>query len=156
MRIYFIRRSTVEKGHDQSHRRWAYAPRCQVVGAPRFVEGITAGMARISRDPTPIPELIRLARQNTEVARKRNETIVYGYGHNSIAEHGVFSLAIWDIPRSLSRRLVSHRLASYTQQSGRYIPFELVPRPYFLPEAYRRGAARARFTRAVDVAHRAY
>lgn len=148
----------MQENHEQaeSRGRWAYRPRCQVVGAARHVEGITAGMARISRDPTPIPELIRQARQNTEVARKRNENIVYGYGHTSIAEHGVFSLAIWDIPRSLSRRLVSHRLASYTQQSGRYIPFELVPRPYFLPEAYRRGAARARFTRAVELAHRAY
>lgn len=140
----------------QARRWWAYAPRCQVVGAPAHVEGITAGMARISRDPTPIPELIRQARQKTELARKRNETIVYGYGHTSIAEHGVFSLAIWDIPRSLSRRLVAHRLASYTQQSGRYIPFERVPRPYFLPAAYRQGRQRAIFTRAVAQAHAAY
>ncbi len=128
---------------------WAYRPRVKVVGFPRNVEGLTAGMARISRDPTPIPQLIREARENTALARARNERIVYEYGHNSVAEHGAFSVAIWDIPRHLSLEVVAHRLASYTQQSARYIPFERVPRKFFVPQEYRRGTAQRLYTSAL-------
>jgi flavin-dependent thymidylate synthase len=128
---------------------WAYRPRVKVVGYPRNVEGLTAGMARISRDPTPIPQLIREARENTALARARNERIVYEYGHNSVAEHGTFSVAIWDIPRHLSLEVVSHRLASYTQQSARYIPLEKVPRKFFIPQEYRAENAHRLYTRAL-------
>ncbi len=135
---------------------WAYRPMVKVVGFPRNVEGITAGMARISRDPTPIPQLVREAKQNTTLARARNERIVYQYGHNSVAEHGTFSVAIWDIPRHLSLDLVSHRLASYTQQSARYIPFERVKHKFFVPEAFRKGPQHTIYKRTLLSALAAY
>jgi len=128
----------------------------QLVGKARFPEAITAGMARISRDPTPVPQLIREARQNTALARERNQRVVYEYGHNSVAEHGCFSVAIWDIPRLLSLQIVSHRLAAYTQHSGRYIPFEQVERQFFLPREYRRGKARRLVEEGVEESYRCY
>ncbi len=137
--------------------RWSYAPRVQIVGrASRNPEAVTAGMARISRDPTPVPQLIQEARDNTALARQRNQRVVYEYGHNSVAEHGCFSAAIWDIPRLLSLEIVRHRLAAYTQHSGRYIPFEEVARQFYLPRAYRRGKARRLFEAAVDESYAAY
>lgn len=137
--------------------KWSYTPRVQIVGrAARNPEAITAGMARMSRDPTPVPQLIKEARDNTALARQRNQRVVYEYGHNSVAEHGCFSAAIWDIPRLLSLEIVRHRLAAYTQHSGRYIPFEEVPRQFFLPKEYRRGKARRIFEEATSRTHAAY
>ncbi len=137
--------------------KWSYTPRVRIVGrAAKNPEAITAGMARISRDPTPVPQLIKEARDNTALARQRNRRVVYEYGHNSVAEHGCFSAAVWDIPRLLSLEIVRHRLAAYTQHSGRYIPFEEVPRQFYLPKAYRRGTARRVFEEAVSQSHAAY
>ena len=113
-------------------------------------------MARISRDPTPVPQLIKEARDNTALARQRNQRVVYEYGHNSVAEHGCFSAAIWDIPRLLSLEIVRHRLAAYTQHSGRYIPFEEVSRQFYLPREYRRGKTRRVFEEAVSRSYAAY
>ena len=136
--------------------KWSYTPRVQIVGAARNPESITAGMARISRDPTPVPQLIKEARDNTALARQRNQRVVYEYGHTSVAEHGCFSAAIWDIPRLLSLEIVRHRLAAYTQHSGRFIPFEKVTRQFYLPRAYRRGRARRLVEEAVGQSYAAY
>ncbi|ASJ11333.1 FAD-dependent thymidylate synthase [Thermococcus sp. P6] len=46
---------------------------------------------------------------------------VLGYGHESILEHAVLTFSIEGCSRVCSHQLVRHRLASYTQQSQRYI-----------------------------------
>ena len=131
-------------------REYALEPTVAVVGRYPSPEGVAAGLARISRDATPIPELVRQAVEDTELARRRNENIIYEYGHSSIAEGAVFGVAVQDIPRSLSIDLVSHRLASYTQLSYRYVPVEKVPVQFFLPEEFRSGPRRSIFDGAVE------
>lgn len=42
-------------------------------------------------------------------------------GHTSVLEHASFTFAISGVSRSLSHQLVRHRLASYSQQSQRYV-----------------------------------
>jgi len=42
-------------------------------------------------------------------------------GHNSVVEHTSFTFAISDVSRSLTHQLVRHRIASYAQQSQRYV-----------------------------------
>ena len=42
-------------------------------------------------------------------------------GHDSIAEHMTFTFAIEGISRACSHQLVRHRMASYSQQSQRYV-----------------------------------
>jgi thymidylate synthase (FAD) len=42
-------------------------------------------------------------------------------GHGSVLEHVSFSFAVTGISRVLSHQLVRHRLASYSQQSQRYV-----------------------------------
>jgi flavin-dependent thymidylate synthase len=129
---------------------YAFEPSVAVVGCYPSPEGVAAGLARISRDATPIPELVRQAVEDTELARRRNENIIYEYGHSSIAEGAVFGVAVHDIPRALSIDLVSHRLASYTQLSYRYVPVEKVPVQFFLPAEFRSGPKRAVFDAAVE------
>jgi thymidylate synthase (FAD) len=42
-------------------------------------------------------------------------------GHTSVLEHASFTFAISDVSRSLTHQLVRHRIASYSQQSQRYV-----------------------------------
>ena len=42
-------------------------------------------------------------------------------GHTSVVEHTSFTFAISDVSRSLTHQLVRHRIASYSQQSQRYV-----------------------------------
>jgi thymidylate synthase (FAD) len=46
---------------------------------------------------------------------------VINLGHNSVIEHTTFTFAISDVSRSLTHQLVRHRIASYAQQSQRYV-----------------------------------
>ena len=45
-------------------------------------------------------------------------------GHESVAEHASFTFAIEGVSRALSHQLVRHRMASYSQQSQRYVNME--------------------------------
>ena len=42
-------------------------------------------------------------------------------GHESVAEHASFTFAIEGVSRALTHQLVRHRLASFSQQSQRYV-----------------------------------
>ncbi len=44
-------------------------------------------------------------------------------GHHSAIEHAVYTFAIEGISRACTHQLVRHRLASYNQQSQRYVKF---------------------------------
>ena len=45
-------------------------------------------------------------------------------GHESVLEHASFSFAIEGISRACSHQLVRHRMASYSQQSQRYVKMD--------------------------------
>jgi len=49
---------------------------------------------------------------------------VMNLGHTSVIEHTSFTFAISDVSRSLTHQLVRHRIASYAQQSQRYVDFK--------------------------------
>ncbi len=53
-------------------------------------------------------------------------------GHESVAEHAVFTFAVEGISRVAETQLVRHRLASYSIQSGRYCARN--PLDYEVPE----------------------
>ena len=56
---------------------------------------------------------------------------VMNLGHTSVIEHASFTFAISDVTRSLTHQLVRHRLASYSQQSQRYV--NLTEPSYVIP-----------------------
>ncbi|MBZ0265331.1 FAD-dependent thymidylate synthase [bacterium] len=84
-------------------------------------ETISAAYARISRNPAEVPELRAISRLEVEKARKSNENIIFGLGHSSVAEHAVFNIDIVGVSRLVVEAIESHRLASYTEKSQRYI-----------------------------------
>lgn len=57
-------------------------------------------------------------------------------GHHSAIEHAVYTFAIEGISRACTHQLVRHRLASYNQQSQRYVKF-LDDFEYITPPAIR-------------------
>ncbi len=54
-------------------------------------------------------------------------------GHESVLEHVSFTFAIEGISRACSHQLVRHRIASYSQQSQRYVEFDNVE--YVIPDS---------------------
>ena len=42
-------------------------------------------------------------------------------GHESVLEHAVFTFEVKGVSRALTHQLVRHRIASYSQQSQRYV-----------------------------------
>lgn len=57
---------------------------------------------------------------------------IVGMGHHSVIEHAVFTFSVEGVSRALTHQLVRHRVASFSQQSQRYVsiddPTFVVPR----------------------------
>ncbi len=87
-------------------------------------ETISAAAARISRYPEPVNELREKARNEVEKARKSNETIIFGLGHASVAEHAYFNFDIMGLSRAAIEYLEKHRLIAVTEKSQRYITLD--------------------------------
>ena len=94
-------------------------------------ETISAAYARISRDPRPVDELRAEAALEVEKARSSNRTIVFEYGHGSVAEHAVFNFDILGLSRLATEAIQSFRFASFTEKSQRYIR---IGEDWFMPE----------------------
>jgi thymidylate synthase (FAD) len=46
---------------------------------------------------------------------------VVGMGHHSVVEHATFTFSVEGVSRALTHQLVRHRIASFSQQSQRYV-----------------------------------
>ncbi|NJE46419.1 FAD-dependent thymidylate synthase [Thermococcus sp. GR7] len=78
----------------------------------------------------------RLGEKDVEMHLPR----ILGYGHESILEHAVLTFAIEGCSRVCSHQLVRHRIASYTQQSMRYIKINPrdVEETFVIPESVKK------------------
>jgi thymidylate synthase (FAD) len=116
-------------------------------------ETVVALAARLCYSPDGIDDLQRGVDDAGAAALIRR---VVGLGHLSVLEHAVFSFGVEGISRAASHQLVRHRIASYSQQSQRYVAsgprFEHVVPPSV---AARPELARA-FTRAMREAGARY
>jgi thymidylate synthase (FAD) len=64
-----------------------------------------------------------LEKLDLEKARKTLREVM-GYGHYSVIEHASFTFSVEGVSRALTHQLVRHRIASYTQQSQRYVTYD--------------------------------
>lgn len=87
-------------------------------------EKTIASAARLCYSPIGAMELEETMSE-TEVANLLRKLL--SMGHLSAIEHAHFTFAIEGISRACSHQLVRHRLASYSQQSQRYVQFEEQP-----------------------------
>jgi thymidylate synthase (FAD) len=65
-----------------------------------------------------------------EKAKKMIKKVV-DMGHLSVVEHAYFTFSVEGVSRSLTHQLVRHRIASYSQQSQRYVSMDKAE--YVLP-----------------------
>ena len=49
---------------------------------------------------------------------------IVGMGHHSVIEHATFTFSVEGVSRSLTHQLVRHRIASFSQQSQRYVSMD--------------------------------
>ncbi len=78
---------------------------------------IAAVAAKLTHSKSDIDELLKEDREKL----KRLLRIVIRMGHTSVVEHAYFTFAISGVSRALTHQLVRHRIASYSQQSQRYV-----------------------------------
>ncbi|MCS7124496.1 MAG: FAD-dependent thymidylate synthase [Candidatus Bathyarchaeota archaeon] len=72
-----------------------------------------------------------LEKMDLEKARKIVKRVT-GYGHMSVIEHASFTFSLEDVSRAMTHQLVRHRIASYTQQSQRYVKYDAL-KSYVIP-----------------------
>ncbi len=90
--------------------------------------------------------------------RKASEFLekVMGFGHLSVTEHASFTFSISGISRACSHQLVRHRIASYTQQSQRYVRFKKKDLHYVTPPSIRRAGLEEKYASLMNQIAEAY
>lgn len=82
-------------------------------------------------------------------------SMLVSIGHQSPVEHASFTFAIEGISRSCSHQLVRHRIASYSQQSQRYVRMDDVG--YIIPPSIEKiPQAKESYLRAIQKAQQEY
>lgn len=79
--------------------------------------GAAASTSTRSGSPSEIFEKMDVDKAKQIIKR------VTGYGHISVIEHASFTFSIEGVSRAMTHQLVRHRIASYTQQSQRYVAY---------------------------------
>lgn len=87
-------------------------------------ERAIAAAARLCYAPVGAAEL--LEEMSDEAVRRVLKTIITS-GHTSALEHAVYTFAVDGVSRAMTHQLVRHRLASYNQQSQRYVTYAEEP-----------------------------
>ena len=87
-------------------------------------ERAVAAAARLCYAPVGAAEL--LENLSDEAVRRVLKTIMTS-GHLSALEHASYTFAIDGVSRALTHQLVRHRVASYNQQSQRYVRYNEPP-----------------------------
>jgi thymidylate synthase, flavin-dependent len=115
-------------------------------------EQIVASAARLCYSPSTIDDITK-----SQTPEKATTFIakLFALGHESPFEHAVFTFGIEGVSRALTHQLVRHRMASYSQQSQRYVDggnFDII-----IPDSVKSDEnALAEFQNAIGEAQNAY
>ncbi len=111
-----------------------------------------ATAARLCYAPVGAAELMETLSE--ERIEKVLRTILES-GHFSTLEHASYTFAIDGVSRAMTHQLVRHRLASYNQQSQRYVTFREEPE-FIVPDSVVEAGAAEEYDVAVRAAFAAY
>lgn len=87
-------------------------------------ERAIAAAARLCYAPVGVSELLET--MSDEAIRRVLKTIISS-GHHSALEHATYTFALEGVSRAMTHQLVRHRIASYNQQSQRYVSYDSEP-----------------------------
>jgi len=116
-------------------------------------ERAIAAAARLCYAPVGAAELTET--MSDDAVRRVLKTIITS-GHTSALEHASYTFAIDGVSRALTHQLVRHRLASYNQQSQRYVTYAEEPTFVTPPSVAEDPAVAAAFAAATRAAFDAY
>ena len=116
-------------------------------------ERAIAAAARLCYAPVGAAELLET--MGEEAIRRVLKTIITS-GHTSTLEHASYTFAIDGVSRALTHQLVRHRLASYNQQSQRYVSYAEEPEFIVPPSVAADPVALKRFKSASAAAFDGY
>ena len=116
-------------------------------------ERAIAAAARLCYAPVGAAELLEA--MSEDAVRRVLKTIITS-GHTSALEHGVYTFAVDGVSRAMTHQLVRHRLASYNQQSQRYVTYAEEPTFITPPSVAADPGAAAAFADATAAAFAAY
>jgi len=89
----------------------------KLIGFTPDPEKIPAMAAKLTHSKTKPQDLGKTSNKELKAILEQ----VVNLGHTSVVEHASFTFAISDVSRSLTHQLVRHRIASFSQQSQRYV-----------------------------------
>ncbi len=115
-------------------------------------ERVVAAAARLCYSAASVD---RLLEQEPQERRRLLEKIL-ALGHLSVLEHAVFTFAVEGISRACSHQLVRHRLASFSQQSQRYVSHRERFAAVVPPSIAARPELQRRYAELLDEIHRLY
>jgi thymidylate synthase (FAD) len=115
-------------------------------------EKVVAAAAKLCYSSSDVDEIMdNLNEENTN----KFLNMIMSFGHLSPIEHASFTFAIEGVSRSLTHQLVRHRIASYSQQSQRYVKLDqfeyVIP-----PEIEKNENAKEIFIKAMQEDQKAY
>ncbi|RJS81281.1 FAD-dependent thymidylate synthase [Candidatus Bathyarchaeota archaeon] len=105
--------------------------------------GAAALTSTKSGSPSEIFEKMDLEKARQIIKR------VTGYGHASVIEHASFTFSIEGVSRAMTHQLVRHRIASYTQQSQRYVTYDTLEKYVTPPSIEENSEAKRIFNSAL-------
>lgn len=83
------------------------------------IESVIASSGRLCYSKVGVDKLLE---KHTKESNEKFVKMLADMGHESPLEHISFTFAVEGISRACSHQLVRHRIASYSQQSQRYVP----------------------------------
>lgn len=116
-------------------------------------ERAVAVAARLCYAPVGAAELME---HMDEAAVRKVLKVIMASGHFSALEHASYTFAVDGVSRAMTHQLVRHRLASYNQQSQRYVSFAEQPEFIVPPDVAADADALARFEAACAASFSAY
>lgn len=116
-------------------------------------ERAIAAAARLCYAPVGAAELLE---QMPDTAVRRVLKTIITSGHTSALEHATYTFAVDGVSRAMTHQLVRHRLASYNQQSQRYVTYTSEPSFVVPPTVAADPASEAAYGAAMRSAYSAY
>ncbi len=89
----------------------------QLLACTPDAEDVVAAAAQLCYSASTISQILERGRSKKKALLAK----ILSAGHFSVLEHASFTFGIEDISRACSHQLVRHRLASFSQQSQRYV-----------------------------------